>query len=80
MVIPKWKKISKKEYTRLKDNPLYDVKAVPIFKKGSDIFEQIAGKAKIIRYEYYLQEGTELVFFVGSDQVEKLAKLFKQFE
>lgn len=80
MVIPKWRMISKQNYIRLKDDPICDVKAVPIFEKGSGIVKQINGEAKIIGYEYYLQEGTELVFFVGSDQVEKFSKLFKQIE
>lgn len=80
MVIPKWKKITKKRYTRLKDDLIYNVKTVPIFEKGSGIVAQIEGTAKIIRYEYYLQVGVEQVLFVGSDQVEKFSKLFKQFE
>lgn len=80
MVIPKWKKITKKRYTRLKDNPIYNVKAVPIFEKGSGIFAQIEGTAKIIRYEYYLQVGVEQVLFVSSDQIEKFYNLCKQNE
>ena len=72
MIIPKWKKIPKKEYTRLKYNPLCNVEVVPIFKKGSGIFAQIAGTAKIIRYEYYLQVGVEQVLLVGSEQAKIL--------
>lgn len=52
MVIPKWKRISKQNYIRLKDNPMCDVKADPIYEKGSGIIEQINGEAKIIGYEY----------------------------
>lgn len=80
MVIPKWKKITKKRYTRLKDDLLYNVKAVPIFEKGSGIFAQIEGTAKIIRYEYYLQVGVEQVILMGSEHIAKFYKLFKQNE
>lgn len=79
-VIPKWKKITKKRYTRLKDDLIYNVKAVPIFEKGSGIIKQIKGEAKIIRYEYYLQVGVELVLVMGSEQIKKFYNLYKQNE
>ena len=80
MVIPKWKRISKQSYTKLKDNPTCNVKDVPIYEKGSGIIEQMMGEAKIIGYEYYLQVGFERVFFVGSDKIEEFSKLLKQCE
>ena len=80
MIIPKWKKITKKRYTNLKDNPLCNVKVVPIYKKGSGLIEQIEDRAKIIRYEYYLQVGVEQVLLMGSEQVKKFYNLYKQNE
>lgn len=80
MVIPKWKRISKQSYTKLKDNPTCDVKAVPIYEKGSGIIKQMMGEAKIIGYEYYLQVGFEQVFFVDSKQAKILYNLYKQNE
>lgn len=80
MLMPKWKRISKQNYTRLKDNPICDVKAVPIFEKGSGIIEQMKGKAKIIGYEYYIRVGFEQVLFVGSEQAKILYNLYKQNE
>lgn len=80
MAISKWKRISKQNYTRLKDNPICDVKAVPIFEKGSDIIKQINGEAKIIGYEYYIRVGFEQVLFVGSEQAKILYNLYKQNE
>lgn len=80
MIIPKWKKITKKRYTKLKDNPIYNVKAVPIFKKGSGIFDQIEGRAQILRYEYYLQIGVELILLMGSEQIKQFYNLYKQNE
>ena len=78
MIIPKYKKITKKEYTRLKDNPICDVIAIPIFEKGSGIIEHINGEAKIIGYEYYLEVGVEHVLFMGSEQVKKFYNWYKQ--
>jgi hypothetical protein len=80
MVVPKWKRISKQSYTKLKDDLTYNVKAVPIFEKGSGIIKQIKGEAKIIRYEYYLQVGVELVLVMGSEQIKKFYNLYKQNE
>lgn len=80
MVIPKWRKITKKRYTKLKDDLIYNVKAVPIFEKGSGIIKQINGEAKIIGYEYYIQVGFKQVLFVGSEQAKILYNLYKQNE
>jgi hypothetical protein len=80
MRLPKWKKITKKRYTRLKDNPMCNVKADPIYEKGSGIIAQMKGEAKIIGYEYYLQVGVELVLVMGSEQIKKIYNLYKQNE
>lgn len=74
-VIAKWKKITQKEYNKLKDNPKYNVRATPIFEKGSGILKQIEGKAKIIRYEYYKQIGWEVIQFVSKEFLDKLNEL-----
>jgi hypothetical protein len=74
-VIPKWKKITKKRYIKLKDDLIYNVKAVPIFEKGSGIIKQIKGEAKIIKYEYYKQIGLEVIQFVSKGFLDKLNEL-----